>query len=730
MVDPDAEEPRSPERPIDFSGEPFRSAKKLLKKIRGASRKTYLQTAAVVESLAEAHPNLPEEELVAWLCSEGRVSYREAVGHARLRSRMGGFNKQMDKLDLNVDIIQHLLVADDATQAECLLRLAQGETIDYPAINDIYKRNRAAARSEESLARSARNAAMRQAADRFLVDLERGAAELVAMFVKLQEEHAIIYENDADEDGENGWFETQYDLDDEKYLQAVVEIREAAAEVLRHLEALFGSEHAHRVDILEIALKDDFEASVALSWHALVDLSAGRFAGYDVEPWSDDPRRLRQCTEFLAGSESRAVPLRTTRKVRLPALPSKSLRMVDIAAGIGGAVLGLESAGFHPVAAYEFSLSARKLMDENYPAVSRPQMDPLVGRYQFAPFTGKNIALVTSGTSLKHFSLEPRAGRLDPSYDNFGHAINAIRTVSPSAFFFEVDPRMQKPENLKFRRHVETIIEELGYDIRWSLIEVSRIGLPQIDPRLVMVGMRDGRIRNLEIPVMIEPVTRTVVDAIGDLVSSHIIGDDKDSKLRLDWVESWRADCADKLAPMIVNWTPHAPASDKWADIFKIEVGKYTSSRPTAEEIADPAFRLRLTAAMLARIQGIPDEWSVTGANGDWHRDLIETAVPPVLAKLVGLAVFSALTDEKIDIQKSMSVPLRQPPPPVKKVWFGNRYAGRRWSIEVPDDWSPRDGLRKFRYISDEAAQIADWRATWKDEDEHPSDAGADTCGN
>lgn len=708
--------------PVDFSDDAFRSTKKSLGKMRKASRKIYLETTAAIESLAKAHPNLSEQELIAWLCAEGGLSYREALGHVRFRSRMSGRLEQMERLDLNVDVLQHLLIADETTQAECLLRLAQGDAIDYSTINAIYKRNRAEIRSEELLATAARRAAMRRAADRFRLNLERGAAGLVAMFVKLQAEHAVVYENDADGNGETGWFETQYDLDDENYLQAIVGIQEAAAQVLRHLEALFGSVHADRADILEIALKDDFQASVALSWHALEDLSAGRFAGYDVEHWSDDPRRLRQCIEFLAGSESRAVPLRTTRKVRLPALPSKSLRMIDIAAGIGGTVLGLESAGFHPVAAYEFSPSARELMNRNYPAVARSQMDPLVGRYQFAPFTGKNISLVTSGTSLKHFSLEPRAGRLDPSYDNFGHAINAIRTVSPPAFFFEVDPRIQNPENSNFRRRVETIIEGLGYDVRWSIIEVSRIGLPQIDPRLVMVGMRDGRIRDLEIPVMIEPVTRTVVDAIGDLVSSHIIGGDKDSKLRLDWVESWNAACADKLAPMIVNWTPHAPASDEWADVFKIAIGKYASSRPTTEEIADPAFRLRLTSIMLARLQGIPDEWSVTGANGEWHRDLIETAVPPVLAKLVGLAIYSALTGEKIDIQKSMSEPLRQPPPRVKEVWFGSRYAGRRWSIEVPEDWLPRNGLRSFRYISDEAAQIADWRATWNYEDSHPLD--------
>jgi DNA (cytosine-5)-methyltransferase 1 len=65
-----------------------------------------------------------------------------------------------------------------------------------------------------------------------------------------------------------------------------------------------------------------------------------------------------------------------------------------------------------------------------------------------------------------------------------------------------------------------------------------------------------------------------------------------------------------------------------------------------ADEVPGPLFpadqRPRLTVAMVARLQGFPDDWTITGRKTAAYRQ-VGNAFPPPVARALGTAIAAAL---------------------------------------------------------------------------------------
>ena len=60
---------------------------------------------------------------------------------------------------------------------------------------------------------------------------------------------------------------------------------------------------------------------------------------------------------------------------------------------------------------------------------------------------------------------------------------------------------------------------------------------------------------------------------------------------------------------------------------------------------------------MGARLQGFPDDWVFCGAQHPQKRQ-IGNALPPIMARAVGLAIYSALTGVDFDYAQALRSPL------------------------------------------------------------------------
>jgi DNA (cytosine-5)-methyltransferase 1 len=207
-------------------------------------------------------------------------------------------------------------------------------------------------------------------------------------------------------------------------------------------------------------------------------------------------------------------------------LAKKIRTAIDLFSGCGGLTLGLKKAGVAVIGAIEIDEKARDVYRANHPEVAFlandiRNADPIeiMRRLRLRP---GQLDLLAGCPPCQGFSRirrknKPgaRADERNMLIDNFSLFVEALL---PKNLMLENVPGLADyPRFHAFRRH----IERLGYNYEWSLLDVSRFGVPQRRTRLILIASMD------KTPTMAKPSRRrvTVRDAIGALPSAGASGD-------------------------------------------------------------------------------------------------------------------------------------------------------------------------------------------------------------
>ena len=176
---------------------------------------------------------------------------------------------------------------------------------------------------------------------------------------------------------------------------------------------------------------------------------------------------------------------------------------------------------------------------------------------------------------------------------------------------------------------------EIGYSLQWKLLQASDFGVPQLRPRVIAVGFRDDIAVPFAYPAPRQQPAPTVGETLVDLMAER------------GWkgAQAWAAQ-ANRIAPTLVGGSKKHGGPDlgptrarrAWAELG-------VNGSTIAPEAPDPDFSgdPRLTVRMAARIQGFPDNWTITGAKTHAYRQ-VGNAFPPPVARAVGLQIASVLT--------------------------------------------------------------------------------------
>ena len=193
---------------------------------------------------------------------------------------------------------------------------------------------------------------------------------------------------------------------------------------------------------------------------------------------------------------------------------------VDLFAGCGGLSLGLRSSGFHPVLFTEINQNPARSFLAN--CAERPvwvrDTLTLVEGGQLSPqarsaLAGARIDLVCGGPPCQGFSgigyrRTHRVARRDiPSNHLYRSMVDFIRLSRPRAFLFENvrgllfarwDDGGEKGE--VWRDVISYFAKRLGdqYVFRWDLVQAKDYGVPQLRPRILMVGLRVDQVKKAE----------------------------------------------------------------------------------------------------------------------------------------------------------------------------------------------------------------------------------------
>lgn len=303
---------------------------------------------------------------------------------------------------------------------------------------------------------------------------------------------------------------------------------------------------------------------------------------------------------------------------------------VEICAGAGGQALGLALAGIEHVALVEYEPEYCDVLKQN-----RPDWD--VKCTDVRGFSGKaydGVDILAGGVPCPPFSVAGKQLGMDDERDLFPEAIRLAREIRPKVIMLENVRGFLDPKFSAYRASIFERIEALGYHVHIKLLNACHYGVPQLRPRVVIVGVRSDIPSSFCYPPAFDDPPPTVGDALRDLMGAN------------GWerLEMWVAG-AGKIAPTIVGGSKKhggpdlgpARARRAWAELG-VDGRGVANAAPEKDFDGIP----RLTKEMLARIQGFPAEWDFGRKKTSACR-MIGNAFPPPVAMAVGQSIKNTL---------------------------------------------------------------------------------------
>jgi len=325
----------------------------------------------------------------------------------------------------------------------------------------------------------------------------------------------------------------------------------------------------------------------------------------------------------------------------------KPLTCVEICAGAGGQALGLAMAGFVHVALVEYEQDYCKVLKTNRPEWNVICAD--VHAFDGRPFNG--VDLLAGGVPCPPFSVAGKQLGEDDERDLFPEAIRLIKEIQPRAVMLENVRGFLDSGFDGYRNQILSKINDLGYFTYIKLLNASHFGVPQLRPRVVIIGIRKDQKGEFTYPDEYPGSAPTVGETLYDLMAGR----------KWSGAKKWAAN-ADRIAPTLVGGSKKhggpdlgpTRARNAWAELG-------VDGRGIANEAPDIDFEgmPRLTSRMMARIQGFPDTWTF-GERKTVACRMIGNAFPPPVAKAVGEKIKECLEhgciDSKCEIPLSRAV--------------------------------------------------------------------------
>ncbi|MDD7647086.1 MAG: DNA (cytosine-5-)-methyltransferase, partial [Ruminococcus bromii] len=195
----------------------------------------------------------------------------------------------------------------------------------------------------------------------------------------------------------------------------------------------------------------------------------------------------------------------------------RPLTCVEICAGAGGQALGLAMAGFVHVALVEYEEDYCKILKQN-----RPEWNVIcTDVHNFGGYPYKGVDLLAGGVPCPPFSVAGKQLGRDDERDLFPEAIRLIEEIRPRAVMLENVRGFLDAEFDDYRYHIMDSIHRLGYIVQIKLLNASDFGVPQLRPRVVLVGIRKDQIGVFAYPCGNSDTVPTVGSTLYDLMAEN-----------------------------------------------------------------------------------------------------------------------------------------------------------------------------------------------------------------
>jgi DNA (cytosine-5)-methyltransferase 1 len=307
------------------------------------------------------------------------------------------------------------------------------------------------------------------------------------------------------------------------------------------------------------------------------------------------------------------------------------LTCLEICAGAGGQSHGLELAGFGHALALEIDADAAETLRLNRPDWNIVEDD--VRNLDGAQFHG--VDLLAGGVPCPPFSVAGGQLGAADERDLFPEALRLVHEVGPAAVMLENVKGLAERKFSDYRQNVIDELDDLGYVVRWQVLNACEYGVPQLRPRFVLVAIKRRYAAHFTWPTPV-PAPLTVGQVLFPLMAAN------------GWAgaKAW-AKRANSIAPTIVGGShkhggPDLGPTRARADWLRLGVEGRSIAEDAPPADAPVDYIPRLTCEMVARIQGFDDDWIFAGRKTARYRQ-IGNAFPPPVAQAIGSQIKAAL---------------------------------------------------------------------------------------
>lgn len=170
--------------------------------------------------------------------------------------------------------------------------------------------------------------------------------------------------------------------------------------------------------------------------------------------------------------------------------------VIELFAGAGGLMLGLEMAGFRSLAANEVHPDPCRTLRANFSGV--PVLEgsirdlPSSEILDAAGVQAGEVSLVAGGPPCQGFSTAGIKDPADPRNTLIQDFIRVVRDVKPRFFLLENVTGLVTMHSGKLFERVLDQLAELGYRFHHKVLFAADYGVPQMRKRLIVLGSRDG----------------------------------------------------------------------------------------------------------------------------------------------------------------------------------------------------------------------------------------------
>jgi DNA (cytosine-5)-methyltransferase 1 len=307
------------------------------------------------------------------------------------------------------------------------------------------------------------------------------------------------------------------------------------------------------------------------------------------------------------------------------------INFVDLFCGAGGITQGLFEAGYTPISSVEISEIASATHIRNFPKCLHYSGD--IEKYDPKEFVGKKkIHLVVGGPPCQGFSVAGKRDPNDPRNKLFRQFVRVVDELQPEYFVMENVPGILTIQNGAVREAIIEAFNDIGYtNVSVAILEAAHFGVAQFRSRAIFIGNKKNLPNPFPAPLLTPENYVPIENAISDLPPNTRI-----PEINHEWTRHSK-----DFEARIAKVKPGGSLYESFYDAFKRQyegLPSMTIKENHGGTHIHPTLNRCISAREMARLQSFPDSFIFEGSmkKAMWQ---IGNAVPPTLAKMIGLAL-------------------------------------------------------------------------------------------